>query len=345
VSLLTLLDDILDLCKAESGKLVVEREDFDLQRSLELSFDRARARAQERSLDLALEVSVEPGLVRGDPVRLEQLLRTLIDNALHLTDEGHIDVRVWRPEGSSSISFEVRDTGIGMSPEQLRDALAPRGADDGRASTLHFGCAGIGTALARALAAELGGALVVKNSLGVGTTARFDLPLPPSKGLPDAAMSSSLPPSSSLRPGPRTADVLLVAAAGVQRKIPRFLLRSRGHSVTCADGPEQAMAAALGASFDLILIDGQCPGTNALRLAHELRCACDPRPHVVAMTVRASSDDREHCLEAGMHDCLSKPLDPGELERAVQRALRSTSPRPEGAWRRCVGAAMPPHKG
>src|SRR3989449_5836846 len=200
-ALLTILNDILDYSKIEAEHLELESIPFDLPKVVHATATLLAVRAREKHLELTVDVPPDvPQMVRGDPTRVRQVLMNLIGNAIKFTDQGEVDVSTSvarRDGGGATVQFRVRDTGIGISPEQLGTIFQEFTQADA-SMTRRYGGTGLGLAISRRLVALMGGELAVTSEGGRGSEVSFALTLPPEAGAPTTAPAPPPPPG-----GPR----------------------------------------------------------------------------------------------------------------------------------------------
>lgn len=344
-SLMVLINSILDFSKIEAGKLDLEILDFDLREFLE-DFNALMAlHARNKDLEFSCEAAADvPHLLQGDPGRLRQILTNLVDNAIKFTPQGRVAVQVVVQEELQSeviLKFSVRDTGIGIAKEgqeKLFQAFSQLDAS----TTRKFGGSGLGLAICKQLAEMMGGSIGVEsNDDGEGSlfwfTARLslqslaDVPemLPRTADL-DAAGGPS-PPDT---PQPNTtffcnARILLAEDNSVNQLVAVRLLEKMGLRVDAvADGAE-AVRALEERPYDLVFMDVSMPevdGYEATRRIRQAQSAVrNPDIPVVAMTAHVMEADRLRCLEVGMNDYLSKPIDTQSLKQMLKKWLPAQS--------------------
>ncbi len=351
--LLALVDDILDLSKIEAGALVLEPAAvslFELMADLDGLF---RALAEEKRLDLTLQVDGEvPDALEVDPLRLRQVLINLVSNAIKYTDRGRVSVRasVTRPEGAGSprLRVEVADTGVGIGPADQARLFQPF-TQVGAGAVRRAG-AGLGLSIARRLARLLGGELSLRSEAGRGSTFTLELPVQAASGATMVAPGDY--PLEELRRAEGEASpvvqgrrVLVVDDHDANRELARFHLEALGAAVDVARGGEEAVRAATARPYDLILMDMQMRGLDGYGATRRLR-ATGCRSKVVALTAHAMVGDRTTCLAAGCDDYLAKPLESRALRVCVERLLGAPPSGTRRALRPApavpVAAAPPP---
>ncbi len=331
--LMELINDVLDVCKIEAEKMTVEREPTDAAQVVVDVAAMLRPRAMAKGLSLLVHfVGAFPKLVRTDPLRLRQSLVNLIGNAVKFTEHGQVDVVVRadrRPGGATAVHVDVRDTGIGMTPEQVGRLFQPFSQADGSMSR-KFGGTGLGLAISKRLAKLMGGDVTVASAPGRGSTFTVSVDGGPDDGRAWATgLSESL-----LQPVPSDdadeevkldgARVLLAEDGFDNQRLITLYLTMAGAEVTLAENGRVALdrlaAAAAGAAggrpFDVVLMDMQMPEMDGYSAAAEARRRGVALP-IVALTAHAMSDDRARCLAAGCSDYLTKPIDRDLLLRTV----------------------------
>ncbi|MCU1693060.1 MAG: histidine kinase [Frankiales bacterium] len=301
-TLLALLDDVLDLSKAEAAPLTLRPRPVDPVALLGDVVDASRGAAAVKGLDVALVV--EPGVPAGvslDPDRLRQVLLNLVGNAVKFTASGRVRVRL-ATDGPDRLRVDVADTGPGIAAEDEAGLFTP--FEQGVAGRSQGGT-GLGLALSQQLVALMGGTLGVQSTVQGST---FSVLLP----APAVAPPVRAVPSAPVRPGgPR--KVLLVDDSEVNRLVGQSLLEQLGADVEVAAGGDEAVAAVRARPYDLVLMDRQMPGTDGLAATRLLRALPHGRDvHVVALTA-GGEDQRQECLDAGMDDFLTKPVDLARL--------------------------------
>ncbi|MBV8660210.1 MAG: response regulator [Burkholderiales bacterium] len=325
VSLLGVINDILDFSKIEAGKLDVETVDFDLDEVLANVSAVTAGRAYEKGLDFQFDIPAQvPRHLRGDPLRLGQILINLLNNAVKFTDEGSVLLTAKVDNHSDShvtLAFAVQDTGIGMAQEQTARLFQAFTQVDGT-NTRRFGGTGLGLSISRKLVEMMGGQISVDSAPSHGSTFRFTVRL--LRGaLPAPMRSAAEPQAPTVMPNFSGVRVLLVEDNEINQQIAVELLQAAGVEVdTAGDGREalDRLLAPDALGYDLVLLDVQMPimdGYAAIRaIRAERRFADLP---VVAMTAHALIEERERCISSGMNDHLAKPISPHLLFETVAR--------------------------
>ncbi len=326
--LLGVINDILDFSKIESGQLTLESVDFSLVDTVEEAMAMFAQPADAKGLELAVQfVPVDaPMALRGDPLRLRQIISNLLVNAVKFTDEGEVVVRVTLVEQTATdvaVRISVEDTGIGIS-ESAQEKIFDHFSQADGSTTRRYGGTGLGLAICRRLLTQMNGSIRVESELGVGSSFVIDLRLP--LGNEDAA--ATLPVSTL-----QDRRILVVDDNQTNRDILQQQLQGWGLKVTCADGAAAALrvlaeAVKTNAPFDLAVLDMHMPGMDGMELSQTIQA--DP---VLATTRRVmlsstfANADQTDRARAGILRYLTKPVRRSDLVRALTSAL--TSPQAE----------------
>ena len=328
--LLDLMNDILDFSKLESGKFSLENSLFELRTTIEDLLGTFSFRAAERGLHLLCHTAHDvPDRLRGDPLRLRQVLMNLISNAVKFTERGTVVVEVateWITERETRLKFSVTDTGIGISPGDQERIFAPFTQVDA-SNTRRFGGTGLGLAIASDLIRAMGDQLRVRSDLGAGSTFYFSVTLQrdasePTQGKNAAADETPRPSRAANHAAPpplRPLKVLLAEDTPTNQLLILKVLNKRGHSVDVAHDGLQAVEMALAGRYDVILMDVQMPKMDGLQVTATLRASASAaKTPIIALTAYAMSGDQQRCIDAGMNDYLAKPFDVRRLAEIVE---------------------------
>jgi CheY-like chemotaxis protein len=324
-ALLTLLNDILDFSKIEAGKLDLDPAPLALREHLAETLKPLALRAQQKGLTLTCDVHPDvPDRLIGDGGRLRQVLLNLVGNALKFTHRGAVSVAV-TSEGAAGrfavLHVAVCDTGVGIPAEKLGAIFDPFVQADGSTTRL-YGGTGLGLAISARLTELMGGRLWAESEVDRGSTFHFTVRLShpsaagawPANG---AASGAGEPPLPRLR-------ILLAEDNRVNQRVGVALLTKRGHSVEVAANGREAVAAAEAGPFDLVLMDVQMPemdGLEATRRIRERERETGRHLPIIALTAHAMKGDRERCLDAGMDEYVTKPLQAEPLLRTIREVL------------------------
>ncbi|QFY90003.1 PAS domain-containing protein [Magnetovirga frankeli] len=337
--LLGIVNDILDFSKIEAGKLQVNPAPMQLEQVI----DHLNLICAERAADKGLGLSIErqprqlPWII-GDALRISQVLVNLVGNAIKFTETGAVALRIRVDQGQ--LEFEVRDTGIGMSPEQLESLFRPFEQADG-SITRRFGGTGLGLSISKSLVELMQGQIEVESQLGVGSCFRLRLPVQLTEA--PAAQAHGRDQASA---GQRLAGLNILAAEdnAVNRMVLEDMLRLEGARVFCVEDGQQALDLVRhdgGQGWDILLSDVHMPVMGGCELAQSLSQEC-PRLPVVGVTALAMEDERQHCLKAGMVDQVTKPL---VLDDLVDTVLRHARRQPSQSAVPATGASPAPAQG
>jgi signal transduction histidine kinase len=313
-ALLRILDDILDVSKLEAGKMAIEAMDFELGAMLQNTLRLFEVPARKNGVELRLSVEPEcPAWVRGDPVRLRQILVNLVGNAVKFTREGSIEVRVARTSGDRLL-FAVKDTGIGIARDKLDTIFEAFTQGDG-SHTRRFGGTGLGLTITRKLVGLMGGRVWVESEPGAGSRFYIELPLPEQAPPAPAGQESNAAAAPALPP----LNVLVAEDNVVNQKVICSLLRLAGSVAHLAADGAEAYRLFLEKPFDLVLMDVQMPEVDGLEAtsmirAEERRRNLRPIP-IVALTAHTAQPEHEQCLAVGMDGIITKPV---SRERLLQ---------------------------
>lgn len=320
-SLLRIIDDILDFSKIDAGKTDLETIDFDLHQIKRTLTNLFEWKAAEKGLRFAIEFAPDiPRKLRGDPLRINQVLINLVGNAIKFTERGGIVIqanKLKQDETGILLRFEVRDTGIGISPEQ--EALLFEPFQQGDSSTTRkYGGSGLGLVISKRLAELMGGKIELQSEPGKGSifcfTARLDIG---SKPLPDSTQQQVL--AASALSGAR---VLLAEDHPFNQQVTIEFLNAAGVTTCVANNGKEALDLLRHERFDCVLMDTQMPlmdGLEATRLIrNDTALAAIP---VIAMSANVSGEGRERCLDAGMNDFIGKPFKVEDLYAALVRQM------------------------
>jgi signal transduction histidine kinase/DNA-binding response OmpR family regulator/HPt (histidine-containing phosphotransfer) domain-containing protein len=319
-SLLGIINDILDFSKVEAGKLELEMREF----SLQAVFDRVTAvtalKAQEKGLELLVHTAPDvPGQLVGDALRLEQILINLCGNAVKFTDSGEIVIVtvkcVEADQQGTTLRFSVRDTGIGMSAEQLDGLFRPFNQLDA-SITRRYGGTGLGLAICRHLVTLMGGEIGARSQPGKGSDFHFTVRF----GLAPSARTA--PPRRREWHGAR---ILVVDDSANAREIFRTLLSSLGYQPVLVDSGEQALLELQRAQppYELMLLDWRMPGMDGFAVVERMRKdrRIQSAPNVILVTAYGDEALSRRAAAEGLAGCLSKPVSQSTLLDAIGNAL------------------------
>ena len=321
--LLGIVNDILDLSKIEAGRLDIERLPVPLLPVIEEAAALARMQAADKGIDFAIDYAFPlPETVVSDPVRLKQILISIIGNAIKFTEQGSVTLRVGYEAPAHRGKFIVEDTGIGMTPEQMTRLFQPFTQADAT-TTRRFGGTGLGLALSRQLAERLGGEIVPESLPGRGS--RFTITFATGKV---TRLISSKEEAERLLLRNTTEEgsvalqgrILLAEDNPDNQRLIALNVRRFGLQLEVVDNGEKALATALAEPYDLVLMDMQMPVMDGLTAVRQLRASNYGGP-IIALTANATQEDMDSCLEAGCNGFLTKPIERARFGEVLGRYL------------------------
>ncbi|HRE16317.1 MAG TPA: ATP-binding protein, partial [Rhodocyclaceae bacterium] len=317
-ALLGIINDILDYSKIEARKLQLEYVDFNLPallRDVEQLF-MVKVRTGEVSYRWQLAPDV-PEQVRGDPVRLRQILINLVGNAFKFTAAGAIELQVSLQtlEGASALlHFSVRDSGIGIPADKLQHIFTPFEQAD-TSTARHYGGTGLGLSICKLLTGMMGGEIGVNSRAGEGSEFWFTIRLEALAQSTSAAVPAA---QAEIMLDPKV-RILVAEDNKVNQVVVRSMLgKLNARELVMVEDGTAAVEACEREMFDLVLMDVRMPGMDGLAATRELRRLGNP-VHIIGVSADAMSEDRNAAIEAGMNDYLTKPLTFDHLRAAVQR--------------------------
>ncbi|MDP3841667.1 MAG: ATP-binding protein [Oxalobacteraceae bacterium] len=302
--LLTLINDVLDFAKIEAGKQELSLTDIPLAKFLRVITEIIGVKAEQKGLVFSCDTAPDlPGGIRADEKRLRQALLNLLANAVKFTDRGQVSLRV-RFSPLSRLRFEVQDTGIGISANQLESIFQP--FEQGGEAQRRLGGSGLGLAISQRFVRLMGGEIQVESRLGQGSTFWFELELPVVEAeLATAPVAGVV----SGYQGPRK-KVLVVDDVAENRAVMIDMLGQIGFQMAAAKNGREGLEQAQALRPDLILMDVIMPEMGGLEAARRLRqLPAQKQVPIIAVSASASGGDKESSLAAGMNAFLPKPID------------------------------------
>ncbi len=318
----SLINDVLDLSKIEANEISIESISFSLKDLLEevISSCRVVSAQSEKKIAIRLEYdkTIAPTII-GDPTRLQQIFMNLVGNAIKFTHEGFIEVIVTLK--SEILHFEVRDSGIGIPVKKQKLIFEPFKQADS-STTRQYGGTGLGLALTQKLIALMEGELQLFSNPPAekGSCFFFDILYRPAISLAEPVKRASATEKNGHK-GALSCHILVVEDNHINQLLAKRLLEKRGYSVTLAENGEEAIKKYLENDFDIILMDIQMPildgyeDTKRLRIMNDEANTYIP---IVAMTANAMADDRKRCLDVGMDDYITKPIEINHVVKVIR---------------------------
>jgi signal transduction histidine kinase/HPt (histidine-containing phosphotransfer) domain-containing protein len=329
-TLLSVVNDILDFSKIESGKLALEVRPLDLQLMLQDVSDLLLPKATESSLSLTYQLAANmPQWIVSDVTRLRQILLNLVGNAIKFTSKGGVTISCQANQtesGNDEIQFSVKDTGIGIAPEDI-DRLFQPFTQANTSTTREYGGTGLGLTICRRLIDLMQGKIWIESEVGLGSTFHFTIvaaaadPLPTQSDTPTVA--STTPIDGKL--GEILPLSILIAEDNIiNQELAIAMFDRLGYTPDLVNNGLEALAAVQSKFYDLLFLDLHMPTMDGLATTKYLVQQWENlrvthhRPKIIAMTANAMQGDREICLDAGMDDYISKPIFMDVLERAIR---------------------------
>jgi PAS domain S-box-containing protein len=322
--LVSVINDILDLSKIESGSMTIERVPMDLRSFLRSIAGIAAATIEAKGLEFVCNISEDlPDTISCDPNRLKQILLNLLVNASKFTDTGRVELHV-RATGTSgnagTIHFDVSDTGIGIDQSLQRDVFEPFVQVDASATRRHGGT-GLGLSICKRLIEMLGGEITLVSVPGKGSKFSFDIK---AAFLQKMDLQTRVSDSIDASMAERCPMRILVAEDNlVNQKVVHIMLQKMGYDADVACNGMEAVEKTLLNMYDLILMDVQMPVMDGLSATMKIRALVPEsrQPRIIALTAHALGDDVQRCVNAGMNAHLSKPLRAALLRNALVNAF------------------------
>lgn len=332
-SLLTIVNDILDLAQVEEGRFEARKIHFNIHELANGVVDMLHATASQKGLYLNCEVDPLLAEFTGDEDRIRQILINLVGNAIKFTEVGGVTLRcrpLLKTSEWSKVLFDVEDTGIGIKPaDQVRVFERFEQAEGGL--TRRFSGSGLGLAITKKLVVALGGDIWLKSKPGQGSTFSFSVPLEnramsQSESKQKASVrASSIPPPVS---DSDALDILVADDSEINLEVAVAILRGLGHRVASAKNGEDAVRAAQSCDFDLVFMDVNMPKMNGIEATRRIRALPGARSgtKIVALTASVLAEDVADCIAAGMNDVLSKPVAFEAVLRCIRKNADNHSP-------------------
>lgn len=339
-SLLIILNDILDLSKIEAGKLTLEITFLEINYLIKDVTKLFTAPANSKGITLKTSISPDiPSHLLGDPVRLRQILTNLLNNALKFTYQGCISIDITsheiKRENYYGLHFSVSDTGIGIPEDKLELIFAPFAQADS-STTRNFGGTGLGLTISSRLIELMNGRIWVESTVGKGSIFHFTVELETldQESLMSLQNQEKLSQEienkyqikSSIEEN-KTYQILLVEDNIFNQKVASIILKKMGYQVSIANDGLEAINALEINNYDVVLMDMQMPNLDGLEATQRIRSANsnvkNPQIPIIAMTANAMQGDRERCLQVGMNDYVSKPINIDDLQAVLKKTLAS----------------------
>jgi PAS domain S-box-containing protein len=325
-TLLSVINDVLDLSKIEAGELIVERVAFSPAELIQQLVDVATIQANAKGVIFRVDLPPDmPPLLEGDAKHLNQILSNLLSNAVRFTDRGMVELRVALARATAetvTMTFSVQDTGIGISPEAQSRLFAPFAQADATI-TRRYGGTGLGLSIVKSLVNLLGGSVQLKSTPGVGSEFTVVLEF----ALASAPASEAAQPNRPELGEQRLANVriLVVDDSEINLEVTRRILELNGAKVTLAHNGREAfeLLRARADGYDVVLMDVQMPVLDGYAATQQIReTLALPHLPVIALTAGALSSERERAVASGMDDFIVKPFDANTLVGSILRHVK-----------------------
>ena len=330
--LLTLINDILDLSKIEAGKMELDLGEFCLADFLKKVVEICQVRAKQKDIFFRYQPdSSLPKGIQADEKRLRQVLINLLGNAIKFTETGGVTFRVENlgdlcaPQNGApspcKLRFQIEDTGIGMTPEEIQKIFLP--FEQAKNTRYNGEGTGLGLAIGQKLIEMMGSTLHVKSQPGEGSGFWVDLELPIAATPAEPLHPISLPPNvvDESFSGKLPLRILLVEDTRINQKVALRMLKRLGYEADLANNGLEALEVLRRQSYDIVFMDVQMPEMDGFETTRQIYREWEDlhRPWIIAMTANAMRGDREKCLEAGMNDYISKPIEVEEIARSLRQ--------------------------
>ena len=315
-SLLTILNDILDLSKIEAGKLHIEKINFDLQELLKKFLGSMKVSAESKTISLKLELNESiKQWYYGDPIRLRQILINLVGNAIKFTEYGTIKVRVSK-DSNNLIFFEVEDTGIGIEETKIKELFKEFNQADG-SITRKFGGTGLGLTISKRLVEMMGGRIRVQSTYRRGSTFSFYI------NLPEGSEEKKPDESSEIKPFLSNKKVLLVEDNIINQKVVTRMLGKIGLTYDIANNGKESIEFVSNNDYLLVLMDCQMPVMDGYQATREIRGQFPEKKElpIIALTANALKEEQDLCFSVGMNDFISKPIFMNTLYNVLKKYI------------------------
>lgn len=320
--LLHILNEILDISKMEANKIQLDNVKFDIETAINNVLGLADTPAKDKNLRLVKKLnSLPPKQVKGDQFRLQQVLLNLVSNAVKFTQTGEIVLSVTTQqtsEDSVTVQFEIRDTGIGFTEEQVNALFKPFSQLDNSSQRKHEG-AGLGLAICKQLVELMGGTISASGKPGVGAVFRFSLPFKLSH-LESPTEKANLTPEENKQGPQKKFDILLAEDSPSNQIVFKAMLNASPFTLHVVNNGKEALEAFKQRQFDAVLMDIYMPEMDGVEATKQIRQEKNmPHTPIIALTANAMQGDQDRFMEAGMDDYLAKPVDKQSLINKLEK--------------------------
>jgi two-component system sensor histidine kinase/response regulator len=321
--LLTLINDVLDLSKIESNKIVLDKTEIDLEKIAEGIISMLSHRVESDSVTLALSYNPgTPHVFIGDPLRIQQILLNLVGNATKFTDKGSVVVRIEEHKDGdpdiSQVQISIKDTGIGIPHDKFEEIFEPFTQLKTATGRSHSG-SGLGLSITRSLLTLMNGSIRLESEVGKGSEFVVTIPLiRVMDGNTRAAFEAFSKKADPFMPPLSGMKILVVEDNHFNQKLMAILLKKMGCSFEIVSNGHDAVSKVRSNKYDIILMDIQMPLMDGFSATQIISKELQVTTPIIALTARAFNDDRQKCLESGMVDFLVKPVDVTQLRKKIE---------------------------
>ena len=321
-ALIELINDILDLAKVDSGKMVFRQTPFNLSDSIANMVQLFEIKFKEKNLELIKELDGNiPQIIEGDSIRLRQVILNLLSNAVKFTEKGKITLQISmvnEDENSINIEFNLTDTGIGIQADKLNDVFNNFEQVHVNAKSF-YGGTGLGLAIVKQLVEAQGGTITVKSKLNKGTKFSFTL------NFKKTAIKSEQ--DTIIEDETKTGEikVLVVEDVALNQLLIKIILMDFGFELDVVDNGKLAIEQLQDNKYDIILMDLQMPEMDGFETTTYIRKEMKSKIPIIALTADVTTADFEKCVAVGMNDYISKPIDEKLLYSKMMKALKKSS--------------------
>jgi signal transduction histidine kinase/DNA-binding response OmpR family regulator len=329
-NLLAIVNDILDISKIEAGMMRIEKVPFSLRGLVNSVQMMALPKANNKGIRLTVEIdNTIPDILEGDPVRLTQILYNLLGNALKFTAEGSVALKVIveeRLNHTVKLNIQVRDTGIGIEPQKLKDIFGRfEQADD--TITRQYGGTGLGLSIVRDLVELQGGTIKVESEVGEGTVFYVSIPY----AISTSQIADNLAISETVAPGATSSaiKVLITEDNENNQSLLSHIFKNWNLQFEIANNGLEAIEKLRVGKYDLVLMDIQMPVMDGYTAARKIRNELRSDIPIIAMTAHAMPGEREKCLSYGMNDYIAKPVKQEQLSQLISKFTAFARPAPK----------------
>lgn len=319
-SLLTIINDILDISKIESGKLNIESTRFDLMAILHQLTQPIKISAKEKSISFSMNTTgIKNSEFMGDPTRIKQIITNLLNNAIKFTEEGGVTLSVEQRDSiknkNNKLLFTITDTGIGISPDVI-DSLFQRFSQADNSTTRRFGGTGLGLNISKQLTELMGGEIGCESMEGEGSTFWFSLDLPVATAVSESKEKTA--ERDKLNVDLAGLKILLVEDVMINQLVAQKILETMGGQVEIAENGLEAVDMVSRNTYDIVFMDCHMPEMDGFQAARKIRSVeKNKNLPIIALTAGAMKEEHDKCISSGMNLVVTKPFEPSDIVEAI----------------------------